>query len=345
MRDDLDVVVVGGGIAGASCLYQLSRHGLSAVLLERRSLAGGSTGRSTALIETAYANAERVELGLRTLRLIEALEIDFTRCGKLLVARDEHELEVFHAVPHPEASVLAPEELAAVAPELITDDLAGALYAPSDGYVDPVGLCGVLVERSGLEARQATEVLAIRRDDGAVTGVSTDTGEIACRAVVNAAGAWAGEVAALAGLDLDVRGYRRQVAVLEPPPGGLRLPIVVDGELYVRSDGPQRVLAGIHSEEPTEPADPDHFRETSDAEFEEAVAGLLSRRLRRGSELRLRGGWAGLYPIARGGRPVVGESPQLSGFFNLAGLGGNGIQLGPALAEYMAADVAEMLTR
>jgi sarcosine oxidase subunit beta len=344
MSQEVDAVVVGGGIAGASCLYHLSRHGLSAVLLERRSLAGGSTGRSTALIETAYEDPERVALCLRTLRLIEALEIDFTRCGKLLLAHDERELEAFRAVPHPEASVLAPEEVAQVAPELRLNGVAGALYAPGDGYVDPVLLCALLVERSGLEARQGTEVLAIGRDDGTVTGVSTITGEIACRAVVNAAGAWAGEVAALAGLDLDVRGYRRQVAVLEPPPDGLRLPIVVDGALYVRSDGPERVLAGIHSEEPTEPADPDDFRETSDAEFEEAVARLLSRRLRRGSELRLRGGWAGLYPIARGGRPVVGESPELRGFFNLAGLGGNGIQLGPALAEDVAADVAEMLT-
>jgi sarcosine oxidase subunit beta len=344
MRRDVDAVVVGGGIAGASFLYHLARRGLSAVLLERRSLAGGSTGRSTALVETAYADAARVELCRRTLRLVEELGIDFTRCGKLLLARDDHELESFRAVPHPEASVLAPEEVAQVAPELRLDGVAGALYAPGDGYVDPVLLCRLLVERSGLEARQGTKVVAIRCEGGAVTGVSTDTGEIDCRAVVNAAGAWAAEVAALAGLELDVRGYRRQVAVLEPPPGGLRLPIVVDGGLYVRSDGPERILAGIHSEEPREPADPDAFRETSDPEFEEAVARLLSRRLRRGGELRLRGGWAGLYPIAPGG-PVVGQSPELRGFFNLAGLGGNGIQLGPALADDVAADVAEMLRR
>ncbi|HEX6702842.1 MAG TPA: FAD-binding oxidoreductase [Gaiellaceae bacterium] len=344
MRDQVDAVVVGGGIAGASCLYHLSQHGLSAVLLEGRSLAGGSTGRSTALIETAYADQERVELGLRTLGLIEVLGIDFTRCGKLLLAHDERELDAFRAVPHPEASVLVPAQIAEVAPELRLDGVAGALYAPGDGYLDPVLLCGVLVERSGLEARQGTEVLAIKRGDGAVTGVSTTTGEICCRAVVNAAGAWAGEVAALAGVDLDVRGYRRQVAVLEPARDGMQLPIVVDKALYVRSDGPERVLAGIHSEEPTEPADPDDFRETSDAEFEEAVARLLTSRLRRAGDLRLRGGWAGLYPIAGGGRPVVGESPQLRGFFNLAGLGGNGIQLGPALAEDVAADVAEMLT-
>src|SRR5207244_853513 len=125
------------------------------------------------------------------------------------------------------------------------------------------------------------------------------------------------------------------------PPLGFELPIVVDGPLYLRSDGPRHLLAGLHSEEPEEPADPDSFRERSDEPFEQTIAHLLAERLVGGGELRLRGGRAGLYPIAGGGRPVVGESPELRGFFNLAGLGGNGIQLGPALAE----DVADAVVR
>jgi sarcosine oxidase subunit beta len=338
---EVEAVVVGGGVAGASCLYHLGRRGVSALLLERGSLAGGSTGRSTALIETAYVDPARVELCLRTRRLVEELGVEFTRCGKLLLGRSDAEVDVFRAATHPEAAVLAPEEIAALAPELRLDDVAGALWAPGDGYVDPVLLCGLLVERSGLEARQGTQVQAIRREDHTVTGVATGSGEISCRAVVNAAGPWAGEVAALAGLRLEVRGYRRQVAVLEVPPPGLSLPIVVDRGLYLRSDGARHLLAGLHSEAPDEPADPDAFRETSDADFEQAIAQLLTARLVNAGELTLRGGWAGLYPIAAGGRPVVGESPDLPGFFNLAGLGGNGIQLGPALAE----DVADAVVR
>jgi sarcosine oxidase subunit beta len=341
MTDSVDAVVIGGGIAGASCLYHLGRLGVSALLVERGSLAGGSTGRSTALVETAYVDPERVELCLRTLRLVEELDAGFVRCGKLLVGRSDAEVASFRAVRHPEAQVLAAEEVRSVVPELRPDGIAGALYAPGDGYLDPVLLCGLLVERSGLEAKQGTEVRAIRRDDGAVAGVSTSAGEVSCRVVVNAAGSWAREVAALAGLELAVDGYRRQVAVLEAPPPGLSLPIVVDGALYLRSDGSRHVLAGLHSEELDEPADPASFRETSDPVFEQMIAELLTERLVDGGELTLRGGWAGLYPIASDGRPVVGESPELRGFFNLAGLGGNGIQLGPALAE----DVAEAVMR
>jgi sarcosine oxidase subunit beta len=340
VTEQLDAVVVGGGVAGASCLYWLGRLGASAVLLERGSLAGGSTGRSTALIETAYVDPERVALCLRTRRLVEELaDTDFVRCGRLLLAAGDDELAALPPSHHPEASVVTPGEIGAIAPELRLDGVTGALYAPGDGYVDPVLLCALLVDWSGLEARQGTTVRAIRRDGGRVTGVATDGGEIACRAVVNAAGAWAAEVARLADVEVDVRGYRRQVAVLEAPAPGLALPIVVDGGLYLRSDGARHVLAGLHSEELQDPADPDSYRQTSDAEFEDEVARLVTRRLRSGGELRLRCGWAGLYPIARGGRPVVGESPGLRGFFNLAGLGGNGIQLGPALAEDVAAAV------
>ena len=339
MTEEIEAVVVGGGIAGASCLYHLGRNGVSALLLECGSLAGGSTGRSTALVETAYADPVRVELCLRTRRLVEELGAGFTRCGKLLVGRSDAAVESFHSARHPEATVLAPDEIALLIPELRLDGIAGALWAPGDGYVDPVLLCCLLVERSGLEARQGTGVRGILRDAGAVAGVTTTSGEIACRAVVNSAGPWARQVAALAGLELDVRGYRRQVAVLEAPAPGLSLPIVVDGELYLRSDGSRHVLAGLHSEELEEPADPDDFRETSDADFEQAIAHLLTERLLDGGELTLRGGWAGLYPIAARGRPVAGESPELRGFFNLAGLGGNGIQLAPALAEGVAGAV------
>src|SRR5207237_1056030 len=80
----------------------------------------------------------RVELCLRTLRIVEELGADFTRCGKLLLGHDEAEIEAFRATRHPEASVLAPEEIAAVAPELQLDGSAGARDAPGAAYVEPV---------------------------------------------------------------------------------------------------------------------------------------------------------------------------------------------------------------
>jgi sarcosine oxidase subunit beta len=136
-----------------------------------------------------------------------------------------------------------------------------------------------------------------------------------------------------------VHGYRRQVAVLEAE--RTALPLVAeelgDGEvLYLRAEGERRILAGLHSESTSEqPADPDDYAETTDRAFEARIAELLAERLVDGATLRLRGGWAGLYPIAADGAPIVAET-EVAGFFVLAGLGGNGIQLGPALGENLA---------
>ena len=129
--------------------------------------------------------------------------------------------------------------------------------------------------------------------------------------------------------------------MLEAPPPGLSLPIVVDGALYLRSDGSRHVLAGLHSEELDEPADPDAFRETSDADFEQAVAQLLTERLVNAGDLTLRGGWAGLYPLTPDGSPVLGEAVAVPGFHHLAGLGGNGIQLSGGLGRVAADLVAD----
>ena len=165
--------------------------------------------------------------------------------------------------------------------------------------------------------------------------------------VVNAAGAWASRVAALAGLRLPVEGHRREIVVLEDArPDAGELPLVVDpvgddgDSLYLRGDGGRLVVAGFHTENPEHdaPSDPDGFAtEIGDSAVDE-LAPLLRRRWRDADALRVRGGWAGLYPLAPDGAPVLGEAAALPGFHHLAGLGGNGIQLSGGLGR-VAADL------
>jgi glycine/D-amino acid oxidase-like deaminating enzyme len=235
--------------------------------------------------------------------------------------------------------VLSADEVAAASPELRAD--GPALWCEGDGHTDGPLLCSALAQ--GVEVRQGIEVTGLTIAAGRVVGVTTRAGELRCGAVVNAAGAWARQIGALAGVDVPVDGYRRQVAVLE----GERtaLPIVTEelagGEvLYLRGEGERHVLAGLHSESTAEqPADFDGYAQTPDPAFEARIAELVSKRLVEGRSLRLRGGWAGLYPIAAGGEPIVAET-EVAGFFVLAGLGGNGIQLAPALGEDLARLVA-----
>jgi len=339
-----DVVVIGGGVAGTSCAYHLRRLGVGGVLvLERSSLAAGSSSRSTGFVETAYRERRRVEATLRSRRIVEELaserDLPFVRCGKLLLGPDRPELEAALTLRRelgaPDGAVLSADEVAAVAPEVRAD--GPALWCEGDGHTDGPLLCFALAR--DVEVRQGAEVTSLTIASGRVVGVTTREGEIRCGAVVNAAGAWARRIGALAGVEIPVDGYRRQVAVLEAE--RTALPIVTEelagGEvLYLRGEGGRHVLAGLHSETTTEqPADPDDYAETPDPAFETRIADLVSKRLVHGASLRLRGGWAGLYPIAAGGEPIVAET-EVAGFFVLAGLGGNGIQLAPALGEDLA---------
>jgi sarcosine oxidase, subunit beta len=336
-----DVVVIGGGVAGTSCAYHLHRLGAGRVLvLERGSLAAGSSSRSTGFVETAYRERRRVEATLRSRRIVEELAeergVPFVRCGKLLLGPAlEAALALRRELGAPDGAVLSAAEVAAVAPELRTE--RPALWCEGDGHTDGPLLCSALAR--DVKVWQGAEVTSLTIASGRVVGVTTREGELRCGAVVNAAGAWARRIGALAGVEVPVDGYRRQVAVLEAE--RTRLPLVAEelagGEvLYLRGEGERHVLAGLHMEGTSErPADPDDYAETTDPAFEARIAGLLSERLVEGASLRLRGGWAGLYPIAAGGEPIVAET-EVAGFFVLAGLGGNGIQLAPALGEDVA---------
>ena len=344
-----DVVVVGGGVAGTSCAYHLRRLGAGRVLvLERGSLAAGSSSRSTGFVETAYREAWRVAATLRSRRIVEQLAAEqglpFVRCGKLLVGPDRAALEAALTLRRElgasDGAVLSADEVRALASELRA---AGpALWCEGDGHTDGPLLCSVLAR--DVEVRQGAEVTSLEIVSGRIVSVTTREGEIPCGAVVNAAGAWARQIGVLAGVEVPVDGYRRQVVVLEAE--RTKLPIVTEelgrGEvLYLRGEGERHILAGLHSETTAErPADPEHYAQTPDPAFEARLADLVSKRLVQGASLRLRGGWAGLYPIAAGSAPIVAET-EVAGFFVLAGLGGNGIQLAPALGEDLARLVLE----
>jgi glycine/D-amino acid oxidase-like deaminating enzyme len=355
-------VVIGGGAVGASCFYHLIQRGLRDVLLvEQAGLAAGSSGRSAAVVETQYLAPEKIALCGRSMALFRRFERDhglpFVHHGYLRLGHSAEDLERFQRSVEiqreygvSDARVLDRAEVRHQVPDLHVEDLAGALFGPSDGYIDPVRLCELFVQlgkEGGGQAWLGRRVTDIRVRSGRVAGVVCGAEEIACETVVNAAGAWARPVGRLAGVELPVDGYRRQIVIFEPPePFARPVPMIVDyvpvierEGLYFRDDTPRRLIAGLHWEghgDWERPEVADAFRLDADWDYAARVAELLSARYPPASRFTAQGGWAGLYPLTPDSEPIIGEIPGLPGLYNAIGAGGVGVQTSPAIGAVVA---------
>jgi sarcosine oxidase, subunit beta len=358
------VVVIGGGAFGASCLYHLATRGVrDVVLLEQATLGSGSTGRSAAVVETQYLAADQVALCAWSMRVFRRLErehaLPFVHHGYLRLGHTADVVAQFrasvamqreHGLTDPR--VLEPGEVVRVVPALRVDDLAGALWGPSDGYVDAVRYCELLTglaRAAGARVLQGTRATGLRLQGDRVTAVEVDGETIDCETVVNASGAWARRIGDAVGLTLPVDGYRRQLVQFEPPqPLAAPVPMVIDyvpgveaEGLYFRDDTSARLVAGLHWEvhgDWERPEDPDAFRQAVDWDYAARVAEALAARYRGAGEFRVTGGWAGLYPLTPDTRPIVGPTPGVAGLYQALGGGGVGVQISPAIGA-MTADL------
>jgi sarcosine oxidase subunit beta len=249
-----------------------------------------------------------------------------------------------------DARLVGPDELSALVPGMHVGDLAGGLYCPSDGHLDGHLLCAAYLARAradGADLRPRTRVVGLDLD-GDTARVLTTGGELRCDLVVNAAGAWAAEVAALAGVELALVNQRHEIAIVHlPRPMDSPIPMVntyVPGSarkgLYFRSEGRGRLIAGAHAHEVLREhavADPDDYERQVTFEFLEEIAAGLLHRLPEWRDLELEPGWTGLYPTSPDAVPQVGPHRAAPRLVTVGGLNGTGLTLSAAVGE-LAAD-------
>ncbi len=315
---------------GASVAYHLGRLGVDGVvLLERGSLASGSTSRSAGGIRTQFSDELNVRIALRSLEEFRRMDgIDLRRHGYLFLLDRDEDVQAFRealalqhrlGVPSRELSV---DEALAIVPQIDGDGLLGATYCELDGYASPEAV--VQWYARGLDVRQGCEVTAIDVAGGRVTGVRTTKGAIAADLVVCCAGKWSRDVAALAGVDLPVEGEQRWLW-FTPEDGGLpeRLPLTIDftTSFYFHREGPGLVFGG---------------REQT----VEEVAEHAARRLPVLVDLPVQSSWWGYYEVSPDWNALVGEAAAPSGFFYAAGFSGHGFQQAPAVGEHVAELIA-----
>lgn len=343
-----DVLVIGAGIVGAACARRLAERGLRVVVLEREPApAAGSTGRSAAGVRVQFSEEVNVRLSAASIaEYRDMADAGYRPIGYLFyvpqsqwnahceAARMQQRL----GMP---VEILEPAAATRIVPAGV-DGYAGATYCGLDGVVDPHGitmhwLAGA--RAAGATVRLNCAVRAIARRDGRwqVAAGAATTEAFEAGWVVNAAGAWAGEVAAMAQLQVPVQPARRMVYATAPlaPAPSYPLTIDLDTGLWFRSER-ERLIFGLAN-----PADTG-FAEGIDWSWLETVYAAALRHFPWFETLSLdrRACWWGYYETTPDHQPVIGEMPGAPGWYNACGFSGHGVQQAAAIGRIVAQEIA-----
>ncbi len=351
-----DALIIGGGIMGCSTALQLARRGLHVALLDKDTIGAGPTGKSSAIIRQHYSNDLTARMALYSLRVFQDFEEQvggesgFTQTGFIALApkSDSEGLRANVALQRAigiRTELLSAEDLQEMFPGLVTSDLVLAAYEPESGYADPyltVTSYAQAARKSGVTLLQETAVTGIEFSAGRVSGIQTASGALSSPIVINASGAWASQVAALAGSELPIDSCRVQVAFFRRPSGQEAAhPVVADfiNATYFRSETGQLTLVGLIDPGEAEAiVDPDHFVEGLDDSFVMEAGGGLVNRYPAMEQSQFTGGYASLYAITPDWHPIIDEFPAGSGLYVCSGFSGHGFKLGPAVG-VMTADL------
>ncbi|MEO0623876.1 MAG: FAD-dependent oxidoreductase [Pseudomonadota bacterium] len=364
MRQHARVVVIGGGVVGCSVLYHLTKLGWTDILLiERSELTSGSTWHAAGGFHTLNADTNMAALQGYTIRLYRELEAatglscGLHHVGGLTLATTPDRLDFLraerakHRVMGLETEIVGPEEIARLSPITNTDGVLAALYDPLDGHLDPSGTTQAYARAArdaGAEIVLRTPVTATRPVPGGWE-VETPAGTVACEHVVNAAGLWAREVGAMAGLSLPLHPVEHQYLVTEETPEvyerGEELPHVMDpeGESYLRQEGRGLVIGFYEQAMDLWAVDgtPMGFGHELLGDNLDRIGESLGAAFRRYPVLERAGIKRvinGPFTFAPDGNPLIGPVPGLPGYWTacavMAGFSQGG-GVGLALAEWM----------
>jgi glycine/D-amino acid oxidase-like deaminating enzyme len=362
LPDSTDVLIAGGGLAGAALAYYLAHAGVEVVLFERAELNREASGTNAGSIHLQIAlhqltgwetggHEERllsdVRLHVAAARTWQGLEAELGASldvhmtgGGLMVAETEEELRLLRSKQRIEAEgglethVIAGHELRAFAPYL-ADDLAGACFCPIEGHANPLRAAPLFALRArehGAVIRVNVEVTAVeaRRRGGFV--VTTPAGTVRARRFVNAAGAWAGELARRSGLALPLRAEGLHVNVTEPRAGMLR-PLVqhIARRLTLKqsASGTFIIGGGWPARRRRPPAR--YATRWDSTAGNTAVARRVMPSL---ADVRVMRTWSGVIGFTDDLQPIVGESRRLPGYFTC--MATTGFTLGPLVARRLA---------
>ena len=353
-----DVVVIGAGIVGAACCYYLARAGLKVAVIERGAVAAGTTGAGEGnILVSDKEPGPELELAQLSVRLWRRLgdelgpDAELEPKGGLVVAagpEERRQLDDFaaaQAAAGVKVRTVGHAGLRDLEPYL-ADGLAGGVLYPEDMQVQPMMAAALMLRAArdlGAELRLHEEVTAIETAAGRVAGVRTSTGGLSAGLVVNAAGTWAGELAARAGLALPVLPRRGFIVVTEPLPRMIRHKVytadyvanVASGSAgleistVVEATASGTVLIGASRERVG-------FDRTSSMTIVGTLAAQAVRLFPVLAGVRAIRFYRGFRPYCPDHLPVIGSDARLPGLLHACGHEGAGVGLAPATGHLIA---------
>ncbi len=359
MRESVvaDVIIVGAGILGASLAYHLVGRGVrDVVVLESRSVGGGSTCKSAAIVRMHYTNPATVTLALRSRELFldwagqigasDAQQV-YWRCGWFfLTPADQQENVLANLAMNRQlgvdASLVDHEFLCRQVPGIETDGLGLIVHEPDSGYADPVGVCQGLAQRAadgGAVIHGGVSVDALLTDGDRVTGVCAGGQTYQAPITVVAAGAWTGKLTGDIGLDLAMDITREQELILDPVEPDFAPTVAISNmadRFYLRPRPQGGLLVGRGYPKQYERVEPDNYKLDHDADFADDILTRLVRRFPGLKDSKVRSGVVGLYTVTGDWHPILGPVASRPGLWLATGGSGHAFKIGPAIGQMLA---------
>ena len=350
MDSTADAIVIGAGVMGTSTAFQLVQRGVKrVVVLEKNSVAAGSSGKSSALVRMHYTFMPEARLALESLGWFTEWKdrvggnCGFTKTGFFrLVDPDRVDLLKRNVERLQEVGVntqlISGDDLRALDPDTAIQDVEVAAYEPDSGYADGYSTATAFMDaarRGGATLHAGVTVTGFVTQGDIIQGVETSAGTISAPLVISTAGPWSGPLLRRIGVELPLVPSRHQIMILERPPElSVSRTYIAPGSLYFRPDSAGLTLVGYGPGD--DHADPDAYRDAVDEDHQMAGAARMAHRVPAMAAAGMRRGYAGCYTVTPDGKLIIDQAPGIEGLYIGAGFSGTGFKISPAVGVALA---------